>query len=742
MIFFENNRSGGRLFMKKTLAVALTIALAFSMFSSFAMINVEAAVNNRWDTSKYGDTIDIGTKIRHFEKDEEYVHKLDKKIREMASQIDFSLAREILEDKNDGNFTYNGGTKKFLGYDLSGYYFKDFTLRSLGENVEIWVAKDLSFPDHRPAHIITQEQVDKLRDEFDNNIYMIDTEFFGIPDSHTGEGSQLVEWGYVPQGYYEPLDGKERVIMLVDNIRDQNYYDENYPFFVAGFYSPTYESYFDRNIINIDTRDWDSRLEKTFFATTAHELQHLIHDDNDSNEELWINEGMSSFAEYLCGYGHPWGHINFFLDHPENSLVEWDDHYDAETGPETLADYGQAYLLQLYMYDHFGKDFIQKLAKDKDQGFTSINKMLRKHGEDIDFEELFRRFSIAVAIDSPRVIFDNSWFKSRRFPKDLDSTRDYESLWAELDKLWPKDAIYNFDSIDIGVSYESAQQYDKDGVPAWGGDYKILEDASRILRIKFDGIEFMPIPWKVVDDPTGIEDKVLWGNKGDEADNQIIIKADLSKVDSATLKFDNYFNIEEQWDFGVVQVSTDDGHTWTSLENENTRFDIMDNGYPKIKENLPGFTGYYQDWNKEEFDLTPYAGQKILINFRYMADWATNETGWYIDNIEIPEIGLNNDCSSTDGFYSINEILETKVEYAVTFINKLPLGRKDIYRVRSIEPFSVSEEDTKELRNFFRAGESYMIVWYAAPQGEKGTVDYSYEIIYWDQLKNRIKKEN
>ena len=43
----------------------------------------------------------------------------------------------------------------------------------------------------------------------------------------------------------------------------------------------------------------------------------------------------------------------------------------------------------------------------------------------------------------------------------------------------------------------------------------------------------------------------------------------------------------------MVQVSTDGGETWNSLENENTRSDVVEEGYPKIKENVPGFTGTY-----------------------------------------------------------------------------------------------------------------------------------------------------
>lgn len=677
--------------IKKLFSIVLVLTLTFSIFIP---INV-CADNN--DTLRYGDVLDIGTKLRYLEKDVEYRQQLDAQIKDKASKINFN-EEPVSERGGENNFAFDGGTKYWLGYDVFyGYGFKTYTLRSIGKNVEIWVADDLSFEDDRPDPVITQEQVDRLRDEFDSVIYSTDTDFFGIPDSHTGVYSLLEAWGYVEEGYYTPEDGIERIIILVDNVRDESYYDQSYPFYITGFYSSAYEGYFDRNIISIDTNNWEERLEATYFGTTAHELEHLIHDDNDTYEDAWIDEGMADFAEYLCGYGHSMEHVNFFLDHPENSLVEWDDHYFAETGPETLADYGQAYLLQLYLNDHYGKEFIRTLAKNQKQGIESVNEVLSELNIGIDFEELFRRFTIAVAIDNPE----------------------------------PEEGIYNFESIDININYESALEYDKDGVPAWGGDYKELDKAQKIQSIKIDGIEYLLNFWKVVDDPLGNDEMVLWGNSGNEIENQLILKADLTDVDSATLKFDNYIDIEEQWDFGIVQVSTDNGQSWISLSNENTRSDIVSDGYPKIFENLPGFTGHYDNWVSEEFDLTPYIGQEILINFNYMTDWGYNDLGWFIDNIEIPEIGYYNDCSNKDGFFSIDEITETRVDYALAFINQKSLGQgnnKQNYRVLNIDPFNITEADTIQLKEFFSGGKNYVIIWYAAPEGNKGTVDYIYEI--------------
>jgi hypothetical protein len=696
--------------MKKRVSVLLVLILVLAALipSGFA-----GATPQDPQESRYGDVGDIGTWLRYQANDEILRAELDEQIRQAAAGVNFDEEPEAEGEEAESTFTYDGGNKYFLGLDSTTgmYTFKTFTLRSLGPDVEVWVADDIAYleGDARDDPVITQEQVDLLRDEFDNNIYPTDTEFFGMPDSHYGTDSLLTAWGYFPEGYYEPYDEIERNIILVDNIRDESYYDDTYPFFIAGFYSPTYEGYFDRNIINLDTNSWETRLETTFFGVTAHEYQHLIHDDNDPHETTWLNEGMSDFAEYLCGYGHPEGHVQFFLDHPENSLVDWDEHYDADTGPEVLADYGQAYLLQLYLHDQFGKEFTRALAISPIVGFASVDQILDDFGAGIDFEEVFRRFSVAVAIDAPM----------------------------------PEQGIYEFTSIELaefdgGLDFESALFYDKDGVPAWGGDYKHLENMNDIKGVKFDGIDFLPTPWVEVDESPVDGGPALYGNTGDEKDNIMILPVDLTGLAEADLLFNTWYEIELDWDFGMVQVSTDNGSTWASLENAYTTDTLVPDGYPAIYNELPGFTGTSivvtagTIWMPMEFDLDAYAGQEILLSFRYMTDWATTEAGWYVKDIEVPGIDLGVENGSLDGFCSLHEIMENYVDYQVVFINRT--GNR-VSHVISLDPMNVTEMDAIKLKQLLAAGDTYMIVWYPAPVGTKGYVDFTYEFLTPQDMK-------
>lgn len=690
--------------MKKNIIALASISfLSFSLLAPFSNYQVEAKDTEKWNVERYGDELDITADLNEKSNDEDFQKEANKKVKEAASEVNFDEHEDGDGASSDREFTYDGGTKLFLDRDLA---FKEFTLRSVGDNVEIWVANDLSFgeDDPRDPHVVTQEQVDKLTNEFDSNIYPKTTEFFGDPDSLNGSQSLLVDWGYFEEGYYETSD---KVIMLVDNIKDDNYYDPDYPFFVAGFFWGTFEGYIDRNIVTIDTNNWEERLENTFYSTTMHELQHLIHADNDADETVWLNEGMSTFSEYLGGYGHSYGSINFLLDHPENSLVNWDEHQGAETGPETIADYGLVYLFTLYNYEQFGQEFIREVATSELNGIDSYNAAYENFGIREDFQSVYEKFTTALLIDDSQNVKD-------------------------------KKGIYGFETIDLReipvgddevrgttVNFEKAELYEKDGVPAWGADYKVLDFDSKIDNISFDGIDFLPMKWETTGDPLGSDNEVYWGGNGDEIDNNLIFSADLTNVSEATLQFDNYIDIEEHWDFGVVQVSTDGGHSWTNLENENTTSDIVEEGYPKIKENLPGFTGHYDDWQQESFDLSDYAGQEIHISFRYLTDWGYNDTGWFVDNIEIPEIGVSYDGSSLDGLQSKAELLKDYANYSVTFVNESEQG---IYKVEHIDPFNITEEDALNLKQLFKSGTNYMTTWYAAPEGSTEAIPFEYNV--------------
>jgi len=149
----------------------------------------------------------------------------------------------------------------------------------------------------------------------------------------------------------------------------------------------------------------------------------------------------------------------------------------------------------------------------------------------------------------------------------------------------------------------------------------------------------------------------FWGGTGDESDNNMVTSVDLTGKNSATLDFDAYYKIEDEWDYAFVQVSDDNGTTWKSLSNANTTSRVVSGVYPTIPANLPGFTGDSNGWTKQSFDLSAYAGKKIQLKFRYITDWGYNDTGFFVDNVKVTADGssiFNEDGEGTTSTFTHN----------------------------------------------------------------------------------------
>src|SRR5690606_18367589 len=105
------------------------------------------------------------------------------------------------------------------------------------------------------------EQVQYLIDEYDDVILPSLSSAFSVAPDRDGSGALLPvllpELG-LPADYY--TGEGDNVVVLVDNVRDPNFYDlslanENVTY-VAGFFTSSFNEYFDRNVMTIDGYDW------------------------------------------------------------------------------------------------------------------------------------------------------------------------------------------------------------------------------------------------------------------------------------------------------------------------------------------------------------------------------------------------------------------------------------------------------------------------------------------------------
>ncbi len=81
----------------------------------------------------------------------------------------------------------------------------------------------------------------------------------------------------------------------------------------------------------------------------AHELQHMIHWNHDRGEDLWINEGLSEYAQQVADFGADTMFVNAFAANPDLQLTTWGTEPGAN-GPH----YGAAYAFVAYLVQRFG----------------------------------------------------------------------------------------------------------------------------------------------------------------------------------------------------------------------------------------------------------------------------------------------------------------------------------------------------------------------------------------------------
>ena len=103
------------------------------------------------------------------------------------------------------------------------------------------------------------------------------------------------------------------------------------------------------------------------------------------------------------------------------------------------------------------------------------------------------------------------------------------------------------------------------------------------------------------------------------------------------------YTIEDHWDYGFIEVSTDGGSNWTQLvvkdeagnvvsTNEDPNGRLADFG--NLKNGLTGATDSYRhDW----VDLTPYAGKTVQLRLHYFTDAAFQERGWFADDFSVTD---------------------------------------------------------------------------------------------------------
>ncbi|GGK66859.1 protease [Sphaerisporangium melleum] len=179
--------------------------------------------------------------------------------------------------------------------------------------------------------------------------------------------------------------------------------------------------------------------------------------------------------------------------------------------------------------------------------------------------------------------------------------------------------------------------------PGDGTKLLTVGQTSRTPKLTEDGVR-INLPDKDVTLTTPHSGSKVWWSGNDQDWADVRIARDLSVPADAKFWFWNDYTIEQDWDFGFVEVSTDGGTTWSEQKvyGEDGTLVSTDDGYADPNKRLKdygnkkyGITGETDGWQHYYADLTPFAGQNIKLRLRYATDAAANERGWFVDDLSV-----------------------------------------------------------------------------------------------------------
>lgn len=133
------------------------------------------------------------------------------------------------------------------------------------------------------------------------------------------------------------------------------------------------------------------------------------------------------------------------------------------------------------------------------------------------------------------------------------------------------------------------------------------------------------------------EGKGWYSQSGDMLDNRVTRQFDLTDAAGTVLfSFDAWWDIEQDYDYGLIEFSTN-GDDWITLPDKGgflTDEDPNDIGIVQPGKAW-GLTG--QGEGTLTFDITQFKGKKLWIRLRYLTDPGVSNPAWMVDNIKISD---------------------------------------------------------------------------------------------------------
>ncbi|MDP2363887.1 MAG: immune inhibitor A, partial [Ignavibacteria bacterium] len=138
--------------------------------------------------------------------------------------------------------------------------------------------------------------------------------------------------------------------------------------------------------------------------------------------------------------------------------------------------------------------------------------------------------------------------------------------------------------------------------------------------------------------PTSFTDSKT-GEYSNNATVTMILKnaINLSAYSHPRLSFWTKYDIETNWDYGQVEISTNNGTTWFPLTGLYTNPGNTSGFQPPYE---PLYDGIQTNWVNEIMDLTNYITSQVKLKFELKTDGSVEKDGWFVDDIGILVYGI------------------------------------------------------------------------------------------------------
>ncbi len=354
-----------------------------------------------------------------------------------------------------------------------------------------------------------------------------------------------------------------------------------------------------------------------YYGTLVHEVQHLIQWHVDPSEAVWLNEGLSQLAELYLGYDDT-AETRDYLEEPDTRLNNWDYEDD-----QVYRHYASSYLFSVYLWEQLGEDAVRDLSRHPANGLAGVQAILQTYAPAMTLQQFLANWAVANYLDEP----------------NAGTLFNYENL--NLRRPSMQHTLEQGDTLDV---VNEINQY--------GVHYIDLNDLRGETMITFAGDTAVNLI-----DHTPNDGQQFWYSPAvNEMNASLTTTFDLTNADAATLRYNVWHQLEEDYDYAYVSISTDGGQNWELLFPSDAAAGAFG---PSYNGNSAQKANQSDGWIKEVISLNSYVGQQVQVRWDVLTETSIAEQGFAIDDITIPELDIYDDVETdlqgwqADGFLPV-----------------------------------------------------------------------------------------